>query len=99
MTNKTKDVNTNRHPDYMDSPILRLASALRRDGFDDRGAVCEIIRVFPWADEIDVIAAVVDGAPWVMPRGWRRGMFAGRPAMDAIKVAEASIRRRDHGNG
>jgi len=85
--------------DYFDSPLMRLAIALKCEGFGDVAIGCELLRVYPWADPESVVSAVLESPPWEMPAGWRRGMFMGKPALAAIKAAEASVRRRDHGHG
>ncbi len=70
------------------SPLHRLVVALRGEGeTDDARIGCVVVRAYPWATACDVVDAVMETEPPVMPRGWRRGMFAGR-------AAEAAVRRR-----
>ena len=71
--------------DYADSPVLRLAAALRAEGHDGWGAACVILRAYPWASVDEVMAALACEMPPVMPRGWRRGMFSGRQAEMAVR--------------
>lgn len=79
-----------------DSPIIRLVTAMRAEGYTDDVAIgCAVMRVYPWVKVSTLVAALMAERPSPLPVGWSRGMFSGKPAMDAIKAAVASIRRRD----
>jgi len=78
-----------------DTPIIRLIDALRAEGYDDVAAGCAVLRVYPWASAMEVTGALMTERPSPLPAGWNRGMLSGKPAMDAIKAAVASIKRRD----
>lgn len=79
-----------------DSPIIRLVTAMRAEGYTDDVAIgCAVMRVYPWVKVPTLVAALMVETHSPLPVGWHRGMFAGKPAMDAIKAAVASIRRRD----
>ena len=78
-----------------DTPIIRLIDSLRAEGYDDVAAGCVVLRMYPWASAMEVTGALMAPSPSPLPSGWSRGMYAGKPAMDAVKAAMASIRRRD----
>lgn len=79
-----------------DTPIIRLVTAMRAEGYTDDVAIGRaVLRVYPWVRVPTLVAALMVETHTPLPVGWHMGMFAGKPALDAVKAAKASIRRRD----
>ena len=71
-----------------DSPIIRLVDAMRGEGYTDDVAIgCAVLRVYPWVKVPTLVAALMSETFTPLPAGWRRGMFSGRPAEDAVRAA------------
>ena len=72
-----------------DDPIIRLVDALRAEGeTDDVRTGCVVLRVYPWSDVSYVVDLLMrDEIARPLPSGWRRGMFSGRQAEEAVRAA------------